>query len=125
MDSEGWIPSVSPSAGSAAVPETVSVSSRITGPSRTVTLSPTFLCSAASVAGPSTMSPGPLSPLPDRICGPTAGRAGDRIAGTVCPSICTVRKYTPVLVAISLSRSRIGVTRAAGNGPHPSVEYSA
>ncbi len=76
-------PRVSPMVGRAAVPAIRSFAPRMTLPRTTRTWSPTRLWSWASVAGPRTIWPGLSSPWPDRIRGPTAGRTGESMAGTV------------------------------------------
>jgi hypothetical protein len=39
------------------------------------------------------------------------------MAGTVCPSIWTAAKYTPVLAATSGSRASSGLAHRSGMGP--------
>ena len=110
-------PMTSPIVGSAAVPVIRSRTGGMSCPSDTVTVSPTRLRSWSSVAGPSTIWPGPSSAVPVSGRGVIAAWTGPAMAGTVCPSISTVTKYTPVLAATSGSWASSGFAHRSGTDP--------
>ena len=74
----------------------------------TVTQSPTCLCSAASVAAPSTTSSGARSPWPDSSGGAIGASGVMPMTGTAWPSMVAVAYQMPVHAATAGSESRTG-----------------